>query len=232
MSPAQATVLSTNGYKAELATDAELVTKPKRGTAFDHLSRRYQARNWASPIDNRSADLRFFTLSLEAEGESITNWSLCMLTVLSGGYKERISHNKPDKPDQANMTPEDVVLGHAQYFNVYGVVISIGPITVSDIILESVSIWWLSDLFEVSSRLKPFYEANFCPDYWCSLNIQLRDQWLPDTLNYYQKACEACDGSSICLLELVDLGNDGIIKKGEFPEKGKWNILAYYFIFA
>ncbi|KAL5592521.1 hypothetical protein FOBRF1_013547 [Fusarium oxysporum] len=212
MSPAQATVLGTDDYKADLITDAELVTNPKRGTAFDHFSRCYQARNWVSGIEDRSADLRFFTLSWEAEGDSTTNLSLCMLKVLPGGFKEMVSLNKPDKPDQANMTPEDAVLDHVQYLNAYSVEISIGATSVSDIIQESESIWWLSDLFEVSSRLKPFYKVNFCPDHWSSSNIQFRDQWLPDLLN-----CSACDGSAMWLLELAVLGNDEIIQL--FPGK-------------
>ncbi|KAG7426161.1 hypothetical protein Forpi1262_v012952 [Fusarium oxysporum f. sp. raphani] len=212
MSPAQATVLGTDDYKADLITDAELVTKPKRGTAFDHFSRCYQARNWVSGIEDRSADLRFFTLSWEAEGDSTTNLSLCMLKVLPGGFKEMVSLNKPDKPDQANMTPEDAVLDHIQYLNAYSVEISIGATSVSNIIQESESIWWLSDLFEVSSRLKPFYKVNFCPDHWSSSDIQFRDQWLPDQLN-----CEACDGSAMWLLELAVLGNDEIIQL--FPGK-------------
>ncbi|KAG7404345.1 hypothetical protein Forpe1208_v015842 [Fusarium oxysporum f. sp. rapae] len=137
MSPAQATVLGTDDYKADLITDAELVTKPKRGTAFDHFSRCYQARNWVSGIEDRPADLRFFTLSWEAEGDSTTNLSLCMLKVLPGGFKEMVSLNKPDKPDQANMTPEDAVLDHVQYLNAYSVEISIGATSVSDIIQEA-----------------------------------------------------------------------------------------------
>ncbi|KAH7208464.1 glycosyl hydrolase catalytic core-domain-containing protein [Fusarium redolens] len=199
MSPAQATVLGTDDYKAGLIADSELVTITKRGTAFDHFSRCYQACNWVSGTEYLSTDLRFFPLLWEVSGDGTTNWALNMPKALSGSFKERISFNKPDNAGQANMTPEDAVLGHIQYLNAYSGEINIGAPSVSNIILEGEGLWWSSDFFEVYSRLNPICKVNSCPAHWYSSNVQCRYQWLSDLLDYFQKAYEACGGdASLC----------------------------------